>query len=198
VSDSQPKDRLVDAAVERALRHGIVDSSLREIAAAIGTSHRMLIYHFGSREGLLVAVVREVERRERENLSAGELSAADSRRFWERLADPSLRDQERLFFEIYTHALLGRPGTEGFLDETVTDWVSPIVESLTQAGVQEPAARALARLGLAVTRGLLLDLLATGDQAGTTEAFHLFTTMIEQLAPGEDSGGSATGVSGSE
>ena len=60
----QPKDRLLDAAVEHALSRGIVDLSLREIASAIGTSHRMLIYHFGSCEGLLVAVVREVERRE--------------------------------------------------------------------------------------------------------------------------------------
>ena len=59
VPTSQARDRLLEAAVQHALKKGIVDLSLREIALEIGTSHRMLVYHFGSREGLLVAVVRE-------------------------------------------------------------------------------------------------------------------------------------------
>jgi AcrR family transcriptional regulator len=182
VASSQPKDRLLASAVDYALGNGIVDLSLREIAAEIGTSHRMLIYHFGSREGLLVAVVHEVERRERERLPTANLSAAQALEFWKRLADPTLRAQERLFFEIYSHALLNRPGTEGFLDEVITNWTDPIVASMTQAGTAEATAQAFARLGVAVTRGLLLDLLATGDVATTTEAFRLFTTMVEQLA----------------
>jgi AcrR family transcriptional regulator len=173
---------MLDAAVEQALNNGIVDLSLREIAAAIGTSHRMLIYHFGSREGLLVAVVREVERRERQALGDAGLSVADARRLWDRLADPSLRAQERLFFEIYSHALLGRPGTEGFLDEALEGWISPLVQSMTGEGIDETDARTVARLGLAVTRGLLLDLLASGDTAGTTRAFHLFTRLLEQAS----------------
>jgi AcrR family transcriptional regulator len=179
---SQAKDRLLHAAVEHALSQGIVDMSLREIASAIGTSHRMLIYHFGSREGLLVAVVREVERRERQTLEGGTVSVEDARRLWNRLVDPSLRSQERLFFEIYSHALLGRPGTEGFLDEALEGWLAPIITSMTAAGVDENVARAAARLGLAVTRGLLLDLLASGDTAGTTQAFELFATLLEQAS----------------
>ncbi|MDA8047662.1 MAG: TetR/AcrR family transcriptional regulator [Actinomycetota bacterium] len=180
MADSQARDRLLYAAVQHASDHGIADLSLREIAAALGTSHRMLIYHFGSREGLLVAVVREVERRERESLGAAPLSGADARRRWDRLADPSLRAQERLFFEIYSHALLGRPGTEGFLDEAVERWISPVKELMIGAGIDDEDAEALARLGLAVTRGLLLDLLATGDTAGTTRAFDLFTQLLDQ------------------
>jgi len=185
VASSQARDRLLNAAVQHALDEGIVDLSLREIAAAIGTSHRMLIYHFGSREGLLVAVVREVERRERERLGTAPLSVADARRRWDRLADPSLRSQERLFFEIYAHALLGRPGTDGFLEEAVEGWISPVRALLIDAGIDAEAAQALARLGLAVTRGLLLDLLATGDTAGTTRAFELFTKLLD-LPPGQN------------
>ena len=191
VASSQAKDRLLHAAVEHALDRGIVDLSLREIAAAIGTSHRMLIYHFGSREGLLVAVVREVERRERERLGTAPLSVADARRRWDHLADPSLRAQERLFFEIYAHALLGRPGTKGFLDEAVEGWISPVrallIDAGIDAGIDEDDAEGLARLGLAVTRGLLLDLLATGDTAGTTRAFDLFTQLLD-LPSGHDLG----------
>ena len=179
MSSPQPRDRLLNSAVEHALSSGIVDLSLREIAAAIGTSHRMLIYHFGSREGLLVAVVREVERRERESFTATDLSPDASRALWAHLADPAMRPQERLFFEIYSHALRNRPGTEGFLDEAVTTWTEPVAEVLVQAGIESRTAQAFARLGLAVTRGLLLDLLATGDTALTTEAFTLFTNLVE-------------------
>jgi AcrR family transcriptional regulator len=181
MTDSQARDRLLDAAVDHALTKGIVDLSLREIAAGIGTSHRMLIYHFGSREGLLVAVVREVERRERQALT-GTLTAADARRLWSRLADPQLRSQERLFFEIYVHALLGRPGTEGFLEDALDGWITPVAKSMVSVGVDQDKARVLARLGLAATRGLLLDLLASGDSAGVTDAFELFIGLLEQAA----------------
>jgi AcrR family transcriptional regulator len=152
------------------------------MAAAIGTSHRMIIYHFGSREGLLIAVVREVERRQRQMLGDAAVSVTDARVLWDRLADPSLRTQERLFFEIYSHALLGRPGTEGFLQEALEGWLSPVTESVTGTGIDGTEARSVARLGLAVTRGLLLDLLASGDTAGTTRAFALFTTLLEQAS----------------
>jgi AcrR family transcriptional regulator len=182
VAVSQTKDRLLGAAVEAALSQGIVDLSLREIAAAAGTSHRMLIYHFGSREGLLVAVVREVERRERERLTDGTAPIADGRILWERLADPSLRAQERLFFEIYSHALLNRPGTEGFLPEVVDGWISVLAGELAGTGLDRNEARIAARLALAVTRGLLLDLAASDDSAGTTQAFELFTRLLEQAA----------------
>ena len=188
MATSQARDRLLEAAVEHALSNGIVDLSLREIATAIGTSHRMLIYHFGSREGLLVAVVRAVERQQRQMLMESDLSIDDARRLWDRRADPSLRGQERLFFEIYSHALLGRPGTEGFLDEAVEGWLSPVTEAMTGAGIGSATARPLARLGLAVTRGLLLDLLASGDAAGTTQAFQLFATLLEQAGDGAETG----------
>jgi len=82
--------------------------------------------------------------------------------------------QERLFFELYAHALRGRPGTEGFLDGVVESWVAPIAGALVQAGADERTARADARLGVAVVRGLLLDLLATGDHAAVTEAYERF------------------------
>ncbi len=179
----QPKARLLDAAVDHALDKGIVDLSLREIASAVGTSHRMLIYHFGSRQGLLVAVVREVERRQREMISWESVSPDEARQTWERLIDPSLRSQERLFFEIYVHALLGRPGTEGFLQGALEGWIAPMTDSLVSTGVERDEARALSRLGVAMTRGLLLDLLATGDSAGVTRAHELFASLLEAGNP---------------
>jgi AcrR family transcriptional regulator len=171
---SQARERLLAAAIGHALRAGIADLSLRELAAAIGTSHRMLIYHFGSREGLLVAVARAVEETERAALLDSGTSPADARRSWRRLSDPKLWPQERLFFELYSHALLRRPGTEEFLSGIVESWVGPIADALVRDGAAERTARADARLGVAVVRGLLLDLLATGDSAGVDEAYERF------------------------
>jgi AcrR family transcriptional regulator len=167
---SQAKDKLLAEAVDYALNHGITDLSLREIAAAIGTSHRMLIYHFGSRQGLLVEVARAVEEAERSYLLET-MGEGDPKAFWLRIRDETLWPQERLFFELYAHALLKRPGTEGFLDGIVESWVAPVAEALTEAGVDRDVARAEARLSVAVGRGLLLDLLATGDTSAVDAAF---------------------------
>jgi AcrR family transcriptional regulator len=158
------------------------DLSLRELAAAIGTSHRMLIYHFGSREGLLAAVVQAVEAAQRGLLA--ELAADPSRSeadiaraMWVHLADPSLWPSERLFFDIYVQALLQRPGTEGFLDDIVDAWVEPAVELARSRGRDPDDARANARLGVAVVRGLLLDLLATRNRAAVDTAFERFVEL---------------------
>ena len=191
---SQARERLLAAAVDHALDTGIADLSLRQLAAAIGTSHRMLIYHFGSREGLLAAVTQAVEDQQRAALlESGTTTAHDARQSWQRLSDPQLRPQERLFFELYANALRGRPGTEGFLDGIVESWAAPVADALVKAGADERTARADARLGVAVVRGLLLDLLATGDRAGVTEAYERFlarayatTAPIPQAA---DAGG---------
>jgi AcrR family transcriptional regulator len=171
---SQARERLLAAAVAYALDAGIADLSLRQLAAAIGTSHRMLLYHFGSREGLLVAVTQAVEDQQRAALLESGTTPQDARLFWERLTDPQLWPQERLFFELYAYALRGRPGTEAFLDGIVESWVAPIADTLVKAGADEQTARADARLGVAVVRGLLLDLLATGDRAGVTAAYERF------------------------
>ena len=174
MSTSQARDRLLAAAIGQALDTGIADLSLRQLAAAIGTSHRMLLYHFGSREGLLVAVTRAVEDQQRALLLEPGTTPQDARRSWQRLSDPRLWPQERLFFELYARALRGRPGTEGFLDGIVESWAAPIAAALVKAGADERTARADARLAVAVTRGLLLDLLATGDRAAVTDAYERF------------------------
>jgi AcrR family transcriptional regulator len=77
---SQAREHLLASAVRHALDAGIADLSLRQIAAAIGTSHRMLIYHFGSREGLLVAVTQAVEDQQRAALLESGATAQDARR----------------------------------------------------------------------------------------------------------------------
>ena len=90
-----PKELLLERTIGYLAEHGVIDVSLRALAAAIGTSHRMLIYHFGSKDGLFVAVVRAVEARQRAAFSDLVVSSGDSlsdvaRQFWRRLSDPAL------------------------------------------------------------------------------------------------------------
>lgn len=181
---SDARQKLLDAAIEDLAANGVGALSLRQLAATLGTSHRMLIYHFGSKEGLLVAVVRAVEEHQRialgdleRELAPGDSPADVLRRFWHRLADTALWPHERLFFELYGQALQGRPGTAALLDGIVDDWLDPLTEWTSRHGVPAAEARAQARLGLAVARGLLLDLLATGDRAGVDEAMERFIAM---------------------
>ena len=183
-----PRERLLAAAMEHVAEHGVGDLSLRALATALGTSHRMLIYHFGSREGLLVEVIRTVEAQQRtalaQMLAGPEASWADTmRRMWQRVADPALWPNERLFFELYAQALQGSPSALPLLDGIVDAWVEPLTELAVAHGRPEPQARAEARLGVAATRGLLLDLLATGDRAAVDAAMERLIAALDPAGP---------------
>jgi AcrR family transcriptional regulator len=183
------RDRLLARAVEYVAGTGVGDLSLRQLAAGIGTSHRMLIYHFGSKEGLLVGVIRAMEERQKEALAdlaelPGESVADLIRAMWARLADPAMWPYERLFFELYGQALRGQPDAAPLLSGIVEGWLDANVAIGERRGMPAEAVRTHARLGLAVVRGLLLDLLATGDRAGADAAIEAFATHYEQGFPG--------------
>jgi AcrR family transcriptional regulator len=175
---------LLDQCVEFLTRNGFSQLSLRQIAAGVGTSHRMLIYHFGSREGLLTAVVNRVEAEQRAALAAMATDVDDplelGRRFWRRLADPSLAGPERLFFEIYVQALYGSEWTESFRATVIAAWAGPVEELFVHFGFPRSEARIRARLGIAASRGLLLDLLLTGDRRVLDDAAELLGHLLAQ------------------
>jgi AcrR family transcriptional regulator len=184
-----PRDRLLQATLRYVREHGVGDLSLRQLAAAIGTSHRMLLYHFGSKEGLLVEVIRAVEAEQLEALA--QLAADETlsptelmRRMAARLTDRSLWPNERLFFEVYGQALQRRAGTEELLPGVVTSWLEPLTELGVRHGVAADEAPAHARVLLALGRGLLLDLLATGDADGVGAASDYFFDRYERLFAG--------------
>ena len=177
------KQDLLDAAIDYVAGHGLTDLSLRQLAAQLGTSHRMLIHHFGSKDGLWVAIVQAVERRQVALLA--ELVPDPSVRiedamwtWWRHISDPSLWPNERLFFEVYGQALHGRPPAAKLLDGIVDSWVGPIAALAEGMGIPDEDAVPFARLGVAVARGLLLDLLATGDRAAVDAAMARWITLV--------------------
>jgi AcrR family transcriptional regulator len=174
-----PRRRLLDAVIEHFSSERLADQSLRRIAEAVGTSHRMLLYHFGSKDALLLAVAREVEARTQARFAsigaeAGGATDELVRRTWAYVADPDLAGFERLFFALYGRALQGDEATLPLLRDDIEGWLAANVALSAREGIPADVARVHARLGLAVTRGLLLDLLATGDRAGVEAALGVF------------------------
>jgi AcrR family transcriptional regulator len=173
------KELLLDEVVAHFVQDGLGDLSLRKVASAIGTSHRMLLYHFGSKRGLLLEVVRAVEARSRDQLGGiGQGADLETdqviREMWQFLADPGQADFERLFFALYGRALQGDAQVRPLLGESITSWLEANDALAASRGIPPDKARVHARLGLAVVRGLLLDLLATGDRAGVDASLEAF------------------------
>ena len=186
MTGEDPRQRLLDRAVDHVSTHGIGDLSLRALAAELGTSHRMLIHHFGSKDGLWVAIVREVEDRQREALA--ELGSHEPttltealRDWWAHISDPEMWPSERLFFELYDRGLQGIAPASDLLDDAVESWVAPAAARAIDLGVDPERADAFARLGVAVSRGLLLDLLATSDRTAVDDAMELWIELNESM-----------------
>ncbi len=171
--DERRRQELLDALLEAFAADGIGGRSLRDVAEAVGTSHRMLLHHFGSRHELLVTVVEEVERRQTQVLGELPDDPADAvAAMWADLRRPELRPFERLFFECYARAAQGEEPFARLLPTAVDGWLDEVERA-------DPTVdRAMARLGLAVTRGLLLDLVATGDEAGVDAAAAAFVALL--------------------
>jgi AcrR family transcriptional regulator len=167
------RQELLDAVVKECAARGIGDRSLRDIAESVGTSHRMLLHHFGSRNEMLLAIVDEVERRQRALLPELPTDpAAAVAAMWADLRREDLRPFERLFFECYARGVQGEQPFARMLPGAVDAW-------LTETRAADPA---FARLGLAVMRGLLLDLVGTEDHAGVDAAAQAFVELVRRAA----------------
>jgi len=177
---SARRRELLDAAYRYVLEHGLADLSLRPLAAAIGSSPRVLLFLFGSKDGLVQALLARARADERAvldqvrraSVAGGPPAAAEA--IWAWLAAPEHRALLLLWLEGYARALVERDGAwAGFAARTVRDWL----ELLTDVAPGDDVDRTLL---LAVLRGCLLDLLATGDVDRTTAAVRRYLRLIDQ------------------
>jgi AcrR family transcriptional regulator len=175
------REALLARAIGHFAEHGVGDTSLRALAEAIGTSHRMLIYHFGSRDGLLAAIVDTVEQGARDTLAGmvdEALTDADpfdaGMRYWHLVTEEALI-YGPLFFELTSHAMRDLPYAVDLRRRLVTTWLDALTAMWSARDVPEAEARAQASLDLAVARGLLHDLLLTGDRARVDAAMERYS-----------------------
>ncbi|WP_433789399.1 TetR/AcrR family transcriptional regulator [Actinoplanes sp. CA-252034] len=181
-SPSARQVELLEAAYRYALEHGLADLSLRPLAAAIGSSPRVLIFLFGSKDGLVRALLARARVDELAVLAgpgpdtesgeaAGLVPAAEE--IWAWLREARHRPLLRLWAEAYTRSLIEPDGAwAGFAASTVTDWLG-LLASCQPRHERDTADGTAARTAvLALLRGCLLDLLATGDLDRVDAALH--------------------------
>lgn len=166
---SARRTELLELVYEYVLRNGISGLSLRPLAEAIGSSPRVLLFLFGSKDGLVQALLERAREEERvlveqvRSGSGGVVEAAE--RIWAWLAALEHRAILRLWVEGFGRSLVEPEGPwAGFAERSVTDWL----EILASSGADAETASA----ALAVLRGGMLDLLATGDTERITAAVH--------------------------
>ncbi|MDK0518237.1 TetR family transcriptional regulator [Streptomyces sp. ML-6] len=181
-SNSSPRrQELLEAAYAHALRSGLGGLSLRPLAEEIHSSPRVLLYLFGSKDGLIQALLARARADELAHLQ----QLADSQEqseglrpiaceLWRWLSADAHRGLLTLWVESYARSLIDPAGPwAGFARDTVGDWLE-LLAAGQPAGIRDTEAGLAQRtLVLAVLRGALLDLLATGDATRTTAAVRL-------------------------
>lgn len=176
---------LLQRLLDHALAHGLSDSSLRAAAASAGTNARMLIYHFESREKMIVELL-DFARTEQESTLRGsvqELGAGQIKeklnRVWHTLSSKRFEGHARLFYEAFGRGIQGKSEYAVVLKGTVT-FLAEFIESLLVAeGIPRAQARTAATLLSGGMRGLVMDLLSTNDRSRVNAAAY---RLIEQVA----------------
>jgi AcrR family transcriptional regulator len=167
---------LLEAAYGYVLEHGLAELSLRPLAAAVGSSPRVLLYLFGSKEGLVRALLGRARLDELallETLKDGRPAglAPVAGRLWAWLAAAEHRALLTLWVEAYARSLVEPSGPwADFARATVEDWLAVLADAEPAALRDREGGRAERTAVLALLRGGLLDLLATGDEQRVTAA----------------------------
>jgi AcrR family transcriptional regulator len=183
---SPRQEELLESAYRYALRHGLADLSLRPLATAIGSSPRVLLFLFGSKDALVRALLTRARADElallarvREETAHRSLTTV-VRTTWQWLVDESHRPVLTLWLEAYARSLTEPDGPwADFARQTVEDWLAILAAAQNPARRRGRAGAAERTLALAVLRGVLLDLLATGDTERTGAALDRYLRLRE-------------------
>ncbi len=176
---AQKRDELVARSLDYFLAHGVAGLSLRPLAAEVGTSARMLVYHFGSKEGLVTAVMDEVRSRVQRSFveavgNEGRTADRAMQSFWKWILAPRNLPLLRLLVEVQVLAAQDPGRYAHYLEGTSSSWLALIEEALPPSKDR----RIIATLCAAVIDGLLLEVISTGDVRRTTKALKLFDDFL--------------------
>jgi AcrR family transcriptional regulator len=184
-SPSPRKFELLEAAYGYALAHGLTDLSLRPLAAAIGSSPRVLLFLFGSKDGLIQALLSRARADELAMLEELSRARPDTDlagvafEIWAWLSDPAHRSLLVLWVEGYSRSLVEPEGPWAhFANRTVADWMDVLAAYQPMRARGTVAGKAQRTAVLALLRGALLDLLATNDRRRVDASIRLHLGTI--------------------
>jgi len=187
---SARQDELLEKAYRYVLIHGLAGMSLRPLAKAIGSSPRVLLFLYGSKDNLIRALLDRARDDELAAIEAfkeagGRADLIDAAvQVWDWLAAADHRHLLGLWVEAYGRSLVDPAGPWGrFAEQTVQDWLGLLAGRQPPARRRTPPGAAERTAVLAVLRGTMLDLLATGDTERTTGAVTLVLRSITAVSP---------------
>jgi AcrR family transcriptional regulator len=154
------REELAEAATDYALEHGLIGLSLRPLAEAIGTSDRMLLYHFDDKDDLVATILRTTSARSVRSLR--ELGRSRDLRsavldLWRAVTTGPQERCQRLYVEAAALGLFGREPYATAVRETNAQWVSSVAAHFCRVGLAKAAARQATVLVDATFMGLQLD-----------------------------------------
>lgn len=179
---SERKDQLIDATIDYLLQNGLADLSLRPLATEIGTSARLLIFHFKSKEGLIEEVLGEVQARVQKSFAVITSKKSDDphetpmKCCWHWATHKRNLPYLRLLYEVHFIAVQNPGAYKRYLARSSLNWIDFIAALLPDS----ISSAAMATLCGAVFDGLIIELLSTGDLRRTTRALDNFIALLQR------------------
>jgi AcrR family transcriptional regulator len=182
INEKRPAE-LRNAIVQYLIKHGLNGLSLRPLATALRCTPRVLLYHFGSKEKMVVEVLAQVRQRQRATCSQVEGAgfAEGCQIIWKRMSAPDSEPLFRLFFETYGIALRHPRLHRAFLHDTIEDWLQLMTDELGRERHQRKQARVIATIVLAGFRGFMLDFCATHDRKRVDQAVRVWLRNLDSM-----------------
>jgi len=181
--DEQRRTDLRDRACQLILEMGTAQVTLVTLADRLGESPRVLVHHFGSRDGLIGAALEQARAQMLDDFRShlARHPVGDLRSLVVVLADlvqaPASQPYFLLFGEVGALATQAPHQHPDFARAIVHDWL-PHLEAALIAGGQDPThVQAQATLALAIVRGLLLDQKATGEATRVQAAYQVLANL---------------------
>ncbi len=155
------REDLLERVTDHVVAHGLIGLTLRPLAADIGTSDRMLIYHFASRDALVSEVVAHATARATEAVAA--LPAAPSvrsavNRLWLAYREEPLAGCLTLYCQAAASGLIGQ---EPYLSDARASngrWAASLRDYLVRSGAPVRRVARIVTLVDSALYGFHLDL----------------------------------------
>lgn len=174
--DQKLKADLLGRVTTYILEQGLQDLSLRPLAKALGTSARMLIYHFGSKEQLIIEAVINAQHKQQVLLQNRMVSSKSTTRtlqnFWDWLSSDEVAPYARLLYDLEVQVMNGNERYRDFAKEVIGNWEAFIQTSIKNCSSEQ------ARFIVGVMNGLLMDRLVTGEKEKIDKAFSVFLRTL--------------------
>lgn len=166
------------------LEHGLPDFTLRKAARAAGTSAQLLVHHFGTKDRLVGEALASFSMRWLGSVFDQEMAMSSFDDIfwsqWRRFTTDEYLRHLKLMYEILSAAFRD-PGRFPELLGTIQErWLSSFADSLIAIGLSAEQAGRLSTAYLAALRGLLFDLLVTGDRVRVRDAAGLVAENLKR------------------